>query len=61
MKDVLRKWDQIISKVKSKYFRTTHKCGIQITKTVDESYQIDQQTGTNVCKKYIEKEMAFEV
>ena len=37
VKYVLRKSDQIISKFKAKYWRTTHKIGIQVTKTVDYS------------------------
>ena len=66
MKDILLKQDQIILKVKAKYCRTTHKFGIQVPKTVDEAYNIDQQTGTIFWKKAIEKEIsnvcvAFEV
>ena len=37
VKDVLRKRDQIISKFKSKYCRTTHIFGIQVPKTVEEA------------------------
>ena len=47
VKDVLCKRDQMISKVKSKYWRTTHTLGIKVPKTVDESYTIYQQMGTN--------------
>ena len=36
VKKTLRRRDQIISKVKSKYWRTTHKFGIRIPKTVAE-------------------------
>ena len=36
VKDVLLKLDQNISKVKEKYWRTAHKFGIQVPKTVDE-------------------------
>ena len=57
VKDVLCKRDQIISRVKSKYWRTTHKFGIQVSKMVDEAYKIDQKTGTNFWTKAVEKEM----
>ena len=54
---ILRRRDRIISKVKSKYWRTTHKFGIQILKTVEEAYEIDRITGTDFWMKAIEKEM----
>ena len=41
VKDVLHKGDQMISKVKSEYWITTHKFGIQVPKSVDEAYKID--------------------
>ena len=37
--------------------RITHKFGIQVPKTVDKVYKIDQQTGTTFWKKSIEKEI----
>ena len=52
---VLRHRDRIISKLKSKYWHTSHKFGIRIPKTVDEAYRIDQQTGTDYWTKAIEK------
>ena len=58
MKDVLGRRDRIISKVKSKYWRTTYTFGIQVPMTVDEAYKIDQQTGTTFKTKETEKEMA---
>ncbi|GFH55427.1 hypothetical protein CTEN210_11903 [Chaetoceros tenuissimus] len=57
VKHTLCKCDRIISKVKSKYWRTTHKFGIRIPKTVKEAYEIDRLTGTNFWMKAIEKEM----
>ena len=50
VKDVIRKSDQIISKVKEKYWRATHNFGIQVPKTVEEAYKIDQQMGTTFGK-----------
>jgi ribosomal protein L31E len=58
VRDVLRMKERIISKVKSKYLRTTHKFGIQIPKSVREAYEIDRQTGTDFWTKAIAKEMA---
>ena len=42
VKETLRHIDSIISKVKSKYWRTSHKFGIQVPKTLKETYEIDR-------------------
>ena len=57
VKDTLRKRDRIISKVKAKYWRTTHKFGIEVPKSVDEAYAIDRRTGTTFWTDAINKEM----
>ena len=57
VKDVLRKRDRIISKVKSKYWRTTHKFGIEIPKSAAEAYAIDRRTGTRLWTEAIDKEI----
>ena len=57
VKDTLRKRDRIISKVKTKYWRTTHKFGIEVPKSVDEAYAIDRRTGTTFWTDAINKEM----
>jgi len=57
VKDVLRKRNRIISKLKSRYWTRTHKFGIQVPKSVEEALQIDEQTGTDHWKKAINKEM----
>ena len=64
--ETLRKRDRIVSKIKAKYWRTSHKFGIKVPKTVDEAYNIDRQTGTTFWTEAITKEMknvrvAFEV
>ena len=41
----LKKRNQIISKVKSKYWLRTHKFGIQIPKSVEEAKCFDQENG----------------
>ena len=53
----MRRRDRIISKVKTKYWRTSHKFGIRIPKTVDEAYKIDAKLGTDYWMKSIEKEV----
>lgn len=55
---VIKKKDRLIGKVKSKYWRTTHKFGIRIPKTVEEAYRLDQETGTDYWTKAINKEMS---
>ena len=57
IKENLRHRDRIISKVKSKYWRTSHKFGIQVPKTVKEAYYIDRQSGTDFWTKSIGKDM----
>ncbi|GAX09610.1 hypothetical protein FisN_38Lu038 [Fistulifera solaris] len=47
VKDVLRQRNSVIAKVKSRYWKTTHKFGIRIPKTVKEALQIDKETGTD--------------
>ncbi|GAX25842.1 hypothetical protein FisN_6Hu120 [Fistulifera solaris] len=54
---VLRKRNRILAKVKSRYWKTTHKFGIRIPKTVKEALQIDEETGTDFWRRAIEKEM----
>jgi hypothetical protein len=53
----IRKRNRIISKLKSRYWMTTHKFGIRVPKSVEEALQIDQATGTDFWCKAIEKEM----
>jgi len=45
--DTLRQRNRIISKLKTKYWRTLHKFGIKIPKSVEHALQIDWEMGTN--------------
>ena len=54
---VLRKRDRIIKKVKSRYWKKTHKFGIELPKSVEEALAIDERTGTDFWRRAIEKEM----
>lgn len=54
---VLKKRDRIIKKVKSRYWKRTHKFGIEVPRTVNEAYEIDARTGTDMWSRAIDKEM----
>jgi hypothetical protein len=47
----------MISRVKTKYWQTTKKFGIELPKNVRDVYEIDRKTGTNFWCWDIEKEM----
>ena len=54
---VLRRHDRIINKVASRYWKKTHKYGIEFPKSVKEALAIDEKTSTNFWRLAIEKEM----
>ena len=56
--ETLRKRNRIISKVKKKYWRTTHKFGIKLPHSVEEALEIDRITGTDLWRKALNKEMS---
>ena len=56
-KVVLRKRNRIISKVKSRYWKTTHKFGIRLPKTVAGAFELDRLNGNDFWRKSIELEM----
>ena len=63
---MLRKRDVIISKVKSRIRKTTHKYGIEMATSVGHAYEIDKGNGNTLWRDAIKKEMtnvgiAFEV
>ena len=58
VKDILRRRNRIISKVKTRYWKTTHKFGFKLPHSVEEALQIDNETGTDFWRKAIEKEMS---
>ena len=55
---VLRKRNRIVSKVKSRYWKMTHKFGVRVPKTVQEALAIDEETGTDFWKNALGKEMS---
>ena len=54
---VLRKRNRIINKVKSRYWKTTHKFGVKLPKSVKEALQFDRENGNDLWEKAIKKEM----
>ena len=57
VRDTLRRRDRIISKVKARYWKRTHKYGIELPKTVKRALEIDAETGTTFWRDAIDKEM----
>jgi hypothetical protein len=57
VRKVLRRRDRIIKKVKSRYWKRTHKFGIEMPKSVAEALKVDRDTGTDFWRKAIDKEM----
>ncbi len=53
VRQVLRKRDRVIAKVKSRYWRTTHKYGVRIPKSVEEALRFDKMNGDNHWEKAI--------
>ena len=58
VKTVLRRRNRIISKVKKKYWRTTHKYGVRVPKSVQEALQLDEINGNTLWRDAINKEMS---
>ena len=44
----IRKRNRIIRKVKSKYWKRTHKYGLRIQKTIEEAMEIDREKGNTL-------------
>ena len=60
VKSVLRRHNSIVSKVKKKYWRTTHKHGVRVptSKSVQEALQLDEINGNTLWQDAINKEMS---
>ena len=55
---MLRKRNLIVGKVNKRYWRTAHKFGIRVPKTVEEALAIDEETENDFWRKALGKEMA---
>lgn len=54
----LRKRDSIISAVKARVKRVTHKYGVEIPRTVQEAYALDKKNGNTLWRDALTKEMS---
>ncbi len=57
VQEILKRKRKIIAKIKTKYWQTMHKFGIEIPKSVEHALGIDQLMGTNYWRRAIKKEM----
>jgi hypothetical protein len=57
VQDILRHSNWIIGKVKTRYWKRTHKYGIELPKMIKQAYEIDEEMGTTFWHDAIEKEM----
>jgi hypothetical protein len=55
---VLKKRNRIISKLKKRYWRTTHKFGVRVPKTVDDALEIDANEGNTIWFDSLKKELS---
>jgi hypothetical protein len=55
---VIKHRNRIISKVKSRYWKTTHKFGLGLPHSVAEAFAIDKRNCNNFWRVAIEKEMS---
>ena len=55
--DVMKRRKLFVNKVKSRYWKTTHKFGIRLPHSVEEALAIDRETGTDYWERAIEKEV----
>jgi hypothetical protein len=55
VKDTLWKWNQIIAKIKSRYWKITHKFGLKLPHSIQEALQIDEEMETNFWDKISRK------
>ena len=56
-RDMIRRCNRIIAKIKAKYWRTTHNFGIRVPKPIDEALSIDKENRNSLCYTDIQKEM----
>ena len=54
----LRKRDKIISGVVGRVKRVTHKYGVEIPRTIEEAYKLDERNGDTIWRDAINKEMS---
>ena len=60
VKDILKRRNRIISKVKSRYWQTSHKFIIRIPKTVDKALEIERENDNTAWYSTVQKDMINE-
>ena len=55
--EVLKTRNRIINKIKSRYWKTEFKFGIELPKNVDDAFRLDEKNGNTFWRTAIEKEM----
>ena len=53
IKDVIRRRDRLIKKIKARFVKRTHKFGIEIPNTVKEALELDKKNGNDFWRKAI--------
>ena len=53
----LKKRDHIISKVKARFLKKSHKFGVQVPTSVENAYELDKENGNTLWRDAIKKEM----
>ena len=54
---MIQKRNNMIMKVRTRYWRTTHKYGVELPHSYEEALEIDRRTGTTFWRDAIAKEM----
>ena len=57
VRDTLKKRNRFISKLKSRYWQTTHQNGVRLPHSVEEALRFDRENGDDLWRQAIEKEM----
>ena len=55
--DVLRGRNRILAKVKSRYWKTSHKFGIELPHSVEQAFELDRRNGDDLWRRAVDKEM----
>ena len=53
----MKKRDHIISKVKARFLKKSHKFGVEVPTSVEEAYKLDHNNNNNLWRDSIKKEM----
>ena len=57
VENTIKTWKRIIDKVKSRYWKQTHKFGIEVPKLIEEAFNLNAKNRNNYWQRTIDKEM----